>query len=146
MKELASCVSFVRDMATLFISVTRLWKDQLKKDWSLYSRKNCALAVLRLVINSKGCTSRSVCEKCERYHPTCLHQDRVYKGPGQRPRLNQDQSRSNQDFADRTTESQRIQESMPVTSNRVVQEKNGTYTSSIVPVYVSTIAEPRKEI
>ncbi len=59
--------------------------------------------------SSKGCTSRSVCEKCERYHPTCLHQDRVNKGPGQRARLNQDQSRSNQDFADRTTESQRIQ-------------------------------------
>ncbi len=33
-----------------------------------------------------------------------------------------------------------------MTSNRVVQEKKGTYTSSIVPVYVSTTAEPRKEI
>ncbi len=109
------------------------------------SEKLC-FGCLKAGHNSKGCTSRSVCEKCERYHPTCLHQDRVYKGPGQRARLNQDQSRSNQDFADRTTESQRIQESMPVTSNRVVQEKNGTYTSSIVPVYVSTIAEPRKEI
>ncbi len=96
--------------------------------------------------NSKGCTSRNVCEKCERYHPTCLHQDWVNKGPGPRARLNQDQSRSNQDSADRTTESQRIQESMHVTSNRVVQEKKGTYTSSIVHVYVSTTAEPRKEI
>ncbi|KAL0150341.1 hypothetical protein M9458_054343, partial [Cirrhinus mrigala] len=59
--------------------------------------------------------------------------------------ISQDQSRANQD-SDGTTESQRIQEPMPVTSNRVVRKRNGTYTSSIVPVCVSTIAEPRKEI
>ncbi|RXN31349.1 hypothetical protein ROHU_017013 [Labeo rohita] len=109
------------------------------------SEKLC-FGCLKAGHNSKGCTSRSVCEKCEKYHPTCLHQDRVNKGPRQRARINQDQSRVNQDSADGTTESQRIQEPMPVTSNRVVRERNGTYTSSIVPVYVSTIAEPRKEI
>lgn len=33
-----------------------------------------------------------------------------------------------------------------MTSNRVVQERKGAHTSSIIPVYVSTTAEPRKEI
>lgn len=33
-----------------------------------------------------------------------------------------------------------------MTSNRVVQERNSTHTSSIIPVYVSTTDEPRKKI
>lgn len=109
------------------------------------SEKLC-FGCLKTGHNSKGCTSSSVCEKCEKCHPTCLQQDRVNKYPGQRARTNQDQSKVNHGSADRTAESQKVQESTPVTSNRVVQEKNGTHTSSIIPVYVSTAAEPRKEI
>ncbi len=52
------------------------------------SEKLC-FGCLKAGHNSKGCTSRSMCEKCERYHPTCLHQDWVNKGPEPRDRLNQ---------------------------------------------------------
>ncbi|XP_065140047.1 uncharacterized protein [Paramisgurnus dabryanus] len=96
--------------------------------------------------NSKVCPARSVCDKCEKCHPTCLHQDRVNKYLGQGSRIIQDQSKVNHGSADRTVGSQKVQESKPVISNRVVQERNNTHTSSIIPVYVSTTAEPRKEI
>ncbi|KAG1929293.1 hypothetical protein F2P79_023066 [Pimephales promelas] len=80
--------------------------------------------------NSRACTSRSVCDLCGKRHPTCLHQDREKK----------DQEQGN-----------KYQQSEPIeiqqaTSNRVVQEKSTTYTSSIVPVYVSTTMEPDKEV
>lgn len=94
--------------------------------------------------NSKSCTSRSVYDKCEKSHPTCLHQDRENKYS--RVKVIQEQSKVNQSPVERSAESQRIQESKSVTSNRVVQERNGTHTSSIIPVYVSTVAEPEKEI
>lgn len=72
LKRLALCVSFVRDMATLSISVERLWKF-------VQSEKLCFVC-LTAGHNSKVCTSRSVCEKCGKHHPTCLHQDRINKG------------------------------------------------------------------
>lgn len=101
---------------------------------------------LRAGHNSKGCTSKSVCGKCEGHHPTCLHQDRVSKDSAQTTRINQDRLRGNPKSASKTSESQRVQESESATSNRVIQERSGTYTSSIVPVYVSTKTEPMKEI
>ncbi|XP_026094281.1 uncharacterized protein LOC113066585 [Carassius auratus] len=109
------------------------------------SEKLC-FGCLKTGHNSRSCTSRSVCEKCEKCHPTSLHQDRVNKYPGQSSRTSQDQFKVNHGSADRTAEAQKVQESKPVTSNRVVQERNGTHTSSIIPVYVSTTDEPRKEI
>ncbi|KAG1925738.1 hypothetical protein F2P79_025333 [Pimephales promelas] len=109
------------------------------------SEKLC-FGCLKAGHNSRSCSSRSVCEKCEKRHPTSLHQDRVNKSPEQRSKTSEDQSKVNQRSADRSAESHKVQESKPVTSNRVVQERNGTHTSSIIPVYVSTTAEPRKEI
>ncbi|KAG1929509.1 hypothetical protein F2P79_022940 [Pimephales promelas] len=109
------------------------------------SEKLC-FGCLKAGHNSRSCSSRSVCEKCEKRHPTSLHEDRVNKSPEQRSKTSEDQSKVNQRSADRSAESHKVQESKPVTSNRVVQERNGTHTSSIIPVYVSTTAEPRKEI
>lgn len=86
-----------------------------------------------------------MCGKCEGHHPTCLHQDKVSKDSAQRARINQDQSRGNPKSASKISESQRVQEYESATTNRVIQERSGTYTSSIVPVYVSTITEPMKE-
>ncbi|XP_057694568.1 uncharacterized protein LOC130917316 isoform X2 [Corythoichthys intestinalis] len=89
--------------------------------------------------NSKNCTSRSVCDKCQKPHPTCLHQDREKRDKEQRPKNDQVRSTSNQETVSEE------QESTQVTSNRVVQQRSQGCTSSVIPVYVSTVDEPKNE-
>ncbi|XP_057677992.1 uncharacterized protein LOC130907200 [Corythoichthys intestinalis] len=93
--------------------------------------------------NSKVCKSRSVCELCGKGHPTCLHRDRAKKD--QEQSLNNKQENKTESHADNYQQLGN-EETRQVTSNRVIQEINSTRTSSIVPVYVSTIAEPEREL
>nr|XP_057941354.1 uncharacterized protein LOC131137424 [Doryrhamphus excisus]XP_057941355.1 uncharacterized protein LOC131137424 [Doryrhamphus excisus] len=97
--------------------------------------------------NSKACTYRSVCDLCGKRHPTCLHQDREKRaqeqGRSKRQATNETTTDENKGEKNQQSESIEMQQ---VTSNRVVQEKKGTHTSSIVPVYVSTSTEPGKEV
>ncbi|XP_039902265.1 uncharacterized protein LOC120742861 [Simochromis diagramma] len=104
------------------------------------SEKLC-FGCLKTGHNSKNCTSRSVCDKCQKPHPTCLHQDREKRDKEQR-KNNQQQFKANQE-----TEVSEVQEqvSNQVTSNRVVQQKSKGCTSSVIPVYVSTVDEPENE-
>lgn len=98
---------------------------------------------LKIGHNSRACTSRSVCDLCGKHHPTCLHQDRGKKDQEQGVRIKQERPNENKGDKNQQSESYEIQQA---TSNRVVQEKSSTHTSSIVPVYVSTIMEPDKEV
>ena len=96
--------------------------------------------------NSKACTSRSVCDSCGKRHPTCLHQNREKKDQEQGTRTKQERSNDNKRNKDQEFKPTETQEFTEATSNRVVQEKSSTHTSSIVPVYVSTTTEPDKEV
>lgn len=98
---------------------------------------------LKIGHNSKACTSRSVCDSCGKRHPTCLHQERGKKD--QEQGVKNKQERSNENKGDKNQQSEAI-ETQQATSNRVVQGKSSTHTSSIVPVYVSTTTEPDKEV
>lgn len=109
----------------------------------VYSEKLC-FGCLKIGHSSKRCISRSVCEKCEKRHPTCLHQDRERKP---RPQAHQMQSAITQGSAESKCEQPNDHlETQRVTSNRVIQHDGNTHTSSILPVYVSTAANPEEEI
>lgn len=86
--------------------------------------------------NSKSCTSRSVCDKCQKAHPTCLHQDREKRDKEQNPKTNQETVH---------VSDPQQQDSKHVTSNRVIQQKTQGCTSSVIPVYISTVDNPEKE-
>ena len=92
---------------------------------------------------SKNCTSRSVCDKCQKFHPSCLHQDREKSDKEKRSKNSQQQTKTNQE-TERMSDSQE-QESKQATSNRVVQQRSKGCTSSVIPVYVSTMNEPENE-
>ena len=96
--------------------------------------------------NSKYCTSRSICDSCGRNHPTCLHQDRWVYNQGERRETERGQTNETKEAKIKGSTPSRTQESMQATSNRVVQERGTTHTSTVVPVYVSTSAEPDKEV
>lgn len=81
---------------------------------------------------SKDCRRRHICGTCGLRHPTCLHEDKD-KGPVKVSRI------------DLTpTDVHTGQEVQRVMSHAVTQRESAT--SSIVPVYISTVEEPQNEI
>lgn len=82
---------------------------------------------------TKDCKTRHVCGVCSRRHPTCLHEERE-KRSGETKRS------STSDFR----EGQENQQVRKVLSHVVTQ--NTSATSSIVPVFLSSMKEPQKEI
>lgn len=93
--------------------------------------------------NSKSCTFKSVCDSCGQGHPTCLHQDHGKRNQEQNIRIKQERPLGNKVDKSQQTESIETQQ---LTSNRVLQVRSSTHTSSIVPVYVSMTMEQDKEV
>ncbi|XP_055068032.2 uncharacterized protein [Misgurnus anguillicaudatus] len=108
----------------------------------VYSEKLC-FGCLKIGHSSKHCISRSVCEKCGKHHPTCLHQDW-----GEKPICEgrQMQSTVSQGSAESKCEQPNdyLETSLAI-SNRVIQYDRNTHTSSILPVYVSSATNPEEE-
>lgn len=76
--------------------------------------------------HSKNCERRSVCETCKGKHPTCLHEDRPKK--------------------ERTEFKETRETPVEATANGVVQHKRNSYTSTVVPVWLSTTNNPKHEV
>ncbi|KAL6475780.1 hypothetical protein MHYP_G00168200 [Metynnis hypsauchen] len=81
---------------------------------------------------TKDCKRRHTCNTCNRRHPTCLHEDR-----NQRPVETITNSST-------STEEHANQEMHKVLSHASTQRSSAT--SSIVPVFVSSVQEPHREI
>ena len=86
--------------------------------------------------HSRSCDNRSTCEKCQKRHPTCLHDDQF------RERLRSTPLR--RDISKEISPKREI--AATATTNRVMQEGPNTQTSLIVPVWVSSTEQPDKEV
>ncbi|XP_020556659.2 uncharacterized protein LOC110014220 [Oryzias latipes] len=95
---------------------------------------------------SKYCKSRMTCSFCSKRHPSCLHEER----PKQEQQLPSEQAKETVEVKEKrslfTVQPQETDVFKETTSNRVVNEKSSTQTSTIVPVYVSTQSDPTKEV
>lgn len=85
--------------------------------------------------HSRGCDNKSTCEKCQRRHPTCLHDDK-FEGQRSTPPKG-DKSKDKADAKEIAA---------TATTNTVIQEDSSTETSSIIPVWVSSTRQPHQEI
>nr|XP_054587464.1 uncharacterized protein LOC129152993 [Nothobranchius furzeri] len=91
---------------------------------------------------SKGCNNRSICEKCNKGHPTCLHEERNKQE--QIPQQNEmDVSYKN---PTQGKQPQTQGATSTATTNRVICQEGHTQTSAIVPVWLSSSTEPTREI
>ncbi|XP_070412225.1 uncharacterized protein [Nothobranchius furzeri] len=81
---------------------------------------------------TKDCKRRHTCNICSRRHPTCLHEDR---------KQNPVEATIN---SSTSTEERASQETHNVVSHTLTQHASAT--SSIVPVFVSSVQEPHREI
>ncbi|XP_026224932.1 uncharacterized protein LOC113168143 [Anabas testudineus] len=100
---------------------------------------------------SKNCEKRSICDTCKGKHPTCLHEDRTTRDVRKEQQIvKRTDSRNHVKEKERSVEAMQSQPSNEasneVTSNRVVQDLNGTYTSTVVPVWLSTTSNPENEL
>ncbi|XP_061887367.1 uncharacterized protein LOC133638596 [Entelurus aequoreus] len=91
--------------------------------------------------HSKKCDKRSTCEKCQRRHPTCLHDNKFMERKKATPANSEDNS---QDKVD--TKVTKDEDKSTAISNRVIQDTSSTLTSSILPVWVSSTNHPEKEV
>ncbi|KAL3989127.1 hypothetical protein ACER0C_013445 [Sarotherodon galilaeus] len=99
--------------------------------------------------HSRTCKRRSVCETCKEKHPTCLHEDHERATRREKSSDEHGESVKNSKYAKSTegTESKHTPEpSNEATSNRVVQGMDSMYSSTVVPVWLSTSSNPENEI
>ena len=87
--------------------------------------------------HSRNCEDKSKCDTCRRRHPTCLHDDNFQKS-SQAKKVESDSNKA------RGTE--QTPATATATTNRVAQGNQGSHTSSIVPVWVSSTKQPDHEI
>ena len=79
---------------------------------------------------AKRCTNRSTCQKCDKKHPTCLHQEgerKVDAQPVELPEKSEETKATSY-------------------SNNRVNKESSCLTTMIVPVYLSTVDNPEHEI
>ncbi|KAM7380993.1 hypothetical protein PAMP_004254 [Pampus punctatissimus] len=87
--------------------------------------------------HSRSCDNRSTCERCQKKHPTCLHVDKFSE------RQTFVSPKGDNNLKDEAVTKGTVSTG---TTNRVMQAGITTQTSSIVPVWVSSITQPDQEI
>ena len=94
---------------------------------------------------SKECERRKTCDKCNKRHPTCLHENR---SRGARLPPSEQSVVADTVMEERVDSIQDIADSgsSRATSNRIMQGVRGTHTSTVIPVWVSTAHEPDHEV
>ncbi|KAL7849158.1 hypothetical protein SRHO_G00207810 [Serrasalmus rhombeus] len=108
--------------------------------------KKLCFGCLKLGHRSKDCGDRNICRLCEKGHPTCLYDNRTKEermqartgGARDHDKSREGKADQPQDLAPST--------SREATSHRVTQNGRDTHTSTIIPVWVSTMAEPHSEV
>ncbi|XP_062248605.1 uncharacterized protein LOC133957162 [Platichthys flesus] len=78
---------------------------------------------------SRKCDNKSICERCQKGHPTCLHDDKF---------------KDHQWSMTPKVDTKEI--AATATTNRILQDGSSTQTSSIVPVWVSSTKQPNHEV
>ena len=99
---------------------------------------------------SKFCKSRSVCDICHKRHPTCVHEERIKEQQNPtRAKLNlrqENPSTSQENCKENPLFTQHKETSTAATSNRVVLHEANLQTAAIIPVWLSSMAQPAHEI
>ncbi|KAL7877241.1 hypothetical protein SRHO_G00038840 [Serrasalmus rhombeus] len=130
----------------------KLIEKPIKERVKYVQTKKLCFACLRPGHHSKSCEKRSVCNVCTGRHPTCLHEDRAkadekIQADGQnesgKPSKGKEKPKE-QKHGD--TESTTTEVTSTAMSNQVMHNRNSTYASTIVPVWLSTTRNPDAEV
>ncbi|KAL6459770.1 hypothetical protein MHYP_G00315290 [Metynnis hypsauchen] len=132
--------------------IQKCWKfneKPVQERLKFVQTKKLCFGCLQLGHRSKDCKRRSLCETCKGKHPTCLHEDRERanrKERGSDEHREDVKHSENNKSRERTEHKHTTEHSNEATSNRVVQGMDSMYSSTVVPVWLSTSNNPENEI
>ncbi|XP_041480432.1 uncharacterized protein LOC121427921 [Lytechinus variegatus] len=86
---------------------------------------------------SKQCQKRAECKKCNKRHPTSLHNETLNQLSTERKH---DQSEA------QSTQTKEVTKEKEASCNRVRSDVDVSLTSMVLPVYLSSLDDPQKEI
>lgn len=96
--------------------------------------------------HSKSCISRSVCDKCQKRHPTCLHEERT-KEKQKPPQAKQNRNHeTSSEVHEEVQLAQDYEMTRTATSNTVMLHGAKMQTAAIVPVWLSCTTQPAQEV
>lgn len=113
--------------------------------------KKLCFGCLRPGHHSKACESRSVCNTCKGKHPTCLHEDRDKERKEERKDSNEcmksKQALKQVDESKEAKQESTVSGEVPMeATSRMTQGVINAHTSTIIPVWLSTLTEPDSEV
>ena len=95
---------------------------------------------LRFGQQSKSCKCRSVCDICNKRHPTCLHEERDKK---EKCPLQAKQNPSQERYRE-IPQSLRHEETTAATSNRVILGEANAQKAAVISVWLSSLTQPEQ--
>lgn len=132
-------VHSVRNQGMIFTNVVSVQRRVSQSELSLFKLTSYRLTPDHRL---KNCENRSVCEKCQKKHPSCLHEDRTKAAKNF-----QQLEKFKDKLKERKSELEQNKEAMSkATSNRALLDMNNIQTSQIVPVWISITREPNYEV
>ncbi|KAK0144674.1 hypothetical protein N1851_017016 [Merluccius polli] len=142
-----TCLFCKKTGHTLHVCRKLLEKEVSDRVKFIQSEKLC-FGCLEASHLSKTCSNRSVCGTCKKRHPTCLHEERD-KGERKTPQVRHSQDKSsnqNKEKNKERTQAEQDKETVTASTHRVIQHEPGVQTAAIVPVWLSSAAQPTEEV
>ncbi|XP_037400478.1 uncharacterized protein LOC119265102 [Pygocentrus nattereri] len=145
-KANATCCVFCEKVGHGLSECRKFIRKAITERLKFVQEKKLCFGCLKFGHRSKDCGDRNICRLCEKGHPTCLHDNRTKEermqartgGARDHDKSREGKADQPQDLAPST--------SREATSHRVTQNGRDTHTSTIIPVWVSTMAEPHSEV
>lgn len=117
--------------------MSKIWWETVQDRVKFVRAEKLCFGCLQTGHHSRGCENKSTCERCQKRHPTCLHDDKFRES--QRP-----SSLKAEDCSKDKTDSKEI--AAAAITNAVRQQGLNTQTSTIIPVWVSSTKWPDQEV
>ncbi|KAL7872267.1 hypothetical protein SRHO_G00072500 [Serrasalmus rhombeus] len=126
---------FCKGMGHVLAKCRRFSERTVQDRIKFVREEKLCFGCLRTGHHSRRCDNRSTCERCQKRHPTCLHDDKFKEHQRSIPHKGDDKDK---------VEPKEIV--AIATSNTVSQDGLSTQTSSVIPVWVSSIKQPEREV
>ena len=127
-KQQPQCL-FCKKTDHLLNACARFKGETREQKMNFVKKNSLCFGCLRKGHMSSDCKKRLTCATCNKHHPTCLHEERYPKKPEEKKRSEEQESTS-------------VRKTTSCTS----QGASSVSTSMIVPVWLSSLSKPGKEV
>lgn len=134
--NIPSCI-FCKRTGHVLVKCRKFSEQTVQDRVKFVQAEKLCFGCLKTGHHSRTCDNKSTCERCQKRHPTCLHDDKFKEHQRSTPPKVDDYSKHRADTKEIAA---------AAITNRVIQEGLSTQTSSIIPVWVSSTKQPDQEV